>query len=64
MKKVKEYPETHQQGNIFFEQSIEQSVLFGDLGIQVAEDGRVWICVDNKALIRFTPERIAKEYGP
>jgi len=60
--KHNEYPETHQQGNIFFEQSVEQGVLFGDLGVQVSSDGRVWICVDGKALIRFTPERIVGEY--
>ena len=27
----------------------------GDFGIQIAEDGRVWICIDGVAFIRFVP---------
>ena len=52
---MKEYPETHQQGLITFEQDIKASGIKGDLGIQVAGDGRVWVCVDGVALIRFRP---------
>jgi len=27
----------------------------GNLGIQVAEDGRIWICIDGISFIRFQP---------
>jgi len=30
--------------------------LDGDFGIQVAKDGRVWICINEIAFIRFKPE--------
>ena len=56
MKMIKEYPETHQLGHISFEQDIKAGQRAGDLGVQIAKDGRVWICIDGKALIRFRPQ--------
>ena len=52
---MKEYPETHAQGLITFEQNIKVGGVKGDFGIQIAKDGRVWVCVDGAALIRFRP---------
>ena len=52
---IKEYPETHQSGYISFEQDIKIGGRKGNLGIQIAKDGRVWICIDGQALIRFKP---------
>ena len=56
-KKVREYPETHQQGILSMESNGfgANLVLQGDFGVQIAEDGRVWICVDGKAFLRFKP---------
>ena len=54
-KKVKSYPILHQYGYVSFEQSIHQGMIKGDLGIQVADDGRIWICLNGQALIRFSP---------
>ena len=61
MKKVHEYPETHMQGRISLE-NIPQVLwggagltMQGDLGIQIAEDGRVWVCIDGVAFLRFSP---------
>lgn len=28
----------------------------GDFGIQVAKDGRVWVCINGIAFIRFKPD--------
>lgn len=53
--KIKEYPETHQQGNISIEQDIKQGLIEGDIGIQIAKDGRIWVCIDGIALLRFNP---------
>ena len=54
---MKEYPETHQQGSIFIETTLSnQRLIEGDLGIQIAKDGRVWICIDGIAFIRFSPK--------
>jgi streptogramin lyase len=54
---MRAYPETHQQGIISVEQKMEMGTKEGDFGIQIAEDGRVWICVDGVALVRFKPYR-------
>jgi hypothetical protein len=51
-----EYPEKHGTGVVFIEQDLLRQVIHGDLGIQIGADGRVWICLDHKALIRFTPD--------
>ena len=49
---MKDYPETHQKGLITIEQIPEKS-LIGNFGIQIARDGRIWICIDGVATIRF-----------
>ena len=54
-KRVKAYPETHQQGFLSVEKPLRFS-LDCDFGIQIADDGRVWICVDGRAFLRFKPE--------
>jgi len=28
----------------------------GDFGIQIAKDGRVWVCINGVAFLRFKPE--------
>lgn len=60
---MKEYPETHQYGMIsihnqdmLLENLIGDSRM-GDLGIQVASDGRIWVCIDGVAFIRFKPRK-------
>lgn len=55
MKKVKEYPETHFQGRISIENIPPERLFEGDLGIQIAQDGRVWVCINGSAFIRFHP---------
>jgi len=46
--------ETHQTGFLSIEKKIEGNHEV-DFGIQIAEDGRVWICIDGEAFIRFNP---------
>jgi len=54
--KITPYEETHQQGTITFEnREMFSRVIQGDFGIQIAEDGRVWICINGIAAIRFSP---------
>jgi len=60
---MKEYPETHQQGILFIEQVIKQEYKQCDFGIQIAKDGRVWICVNGVALLRFKSNNIKQEGG-
>lgn len=59
--KAPEVPETHWQGHI----SVENTQLIlrndinlqdADLGIQIANDGRVWLCINGTAFIRFKPK--------
>lgn len=71
---MKAIPEFHQQGTISFENldihHMEVNGLSGfsytnyDLGVQVAADGRVWICINGIAFLRFSPHlngRMSKE---
>jgi len=52
------YPESHAYGLIEIINVPDKLVFNGDIGIQIADDGRMWICRDGIALIRFKPERI------
>jgi len=48
---MKELKETHVQGHLSVEADIK-SMHNCDFGIQIAPDGRVWICIDGQAFIR------------
>lgn len=53
-------PETHQQGFLSVENlSIIQEMnnLDCDVGVQLHNDGRIWVCVNGIAFLRFRPER-------
>jgi hypothetical protein len=55
---MKTYPETHQQGLIEVTEPLIPRIgnnRIGDFGIQIAEDGRIWICIDGISVIRFKP---------
>ena len=52
---INAYGETHLQGVISIEQLLVCGQIKGDFGIQIAEDGRVWICINGIAAIRFRP---------
>ena len=52
---MKDYPETHQQGIISLENIPKERMIKGDIGIQIAKDGRIWVCIDGIAFIRFKP---------
>jgi hypothetical protein len=54
MDKIKPYEETHQQGIVTFEQE-SRSMIVDDFGIQIAGDGRIWICINGASYIRFKP---------
>ncbi len=48
---------THVKGYLSVEADIK-SRKECDFGIQIAGDGRVWICIDGQAFIRFKPEKV------
>jgi len=52
---MEEYPETHQVGSITIEKDIKRSSILADIGIQIASDGRIWVCIDGESVIRFKP---------
>lgn len=60
--KIKPYEETHMQGFLSIENSMESKAEC-DFGVQIAEDGRVWICIDGVAFIRFRPTGKYKAVG-
>ena len=53
---MKEYPETHQNGMISIENEFKPGYFKGNIGIQIAKDGRIWVCIDGIAFIRFKPD--------
>lgn len=52
---MKKYPENHQVGFLSIEKDLKAGGQIVDVGIQIASDGRIWLCVDGEALIRFKP---------
>ncbi len=62
MSKFKAMEVTHMKGNISLENLPEGLDYMGfmkdaDLGIQISKDGKVWICIDGIAFLRFKPNR-------
>jgi len=54
--KFKEMKEVHCKGMISIETIPDLPIKNGDLGIQISDDGRVWICINGVAFLRFKPE--------
>lgn len=65
MNSLPEIPETHLRGHISLE-NVDLVQHFNldntDFGIQIAKDGRVWICANTIAVIRFKPNRETTEF--
>lgn len=57
---IPELPETHSQGWIMLhneEEIKQQDLTDADFGLQIAPDGRVWVCINGIAFLRFKPAR-------
>ena len=54
---VDAYPETHQEGILSIEKAFSTGMHSCDVGIQIAPDGRIWLCVNGEAYIRFKPRK-------
>lgn len=52
---MKEYLNAHQRGSIEISQLTVMNIEDCDLGIQIDKDGKVWICIDDRLIIRFKP---------
>lgn len=61
-----DFPETHTRGRLSIEnaEDISRRLKYAaehdldlDFGVQIAHDGRVWVCIDSIAWIRFKPSR-------
>lgn len=64
---MKELKETHATGMIEIGNLnliMEKPLLNDDFGIQIAPDGRVWICVNGIALLRFKPAKKVLTFEP
>ncbi len=53
--KVQQYPETHVPASYITVENHFDFPLQGDIGVQVASDGRIWVCINGIAFIRSTP---------
>ena len=54
---IPEIQETHITGHLSVEAEFS-SLVNCDFGIQISEDGRIWICINGQAFIRFKPKKI------
>lgn len=66
-KQLPDWPETHRTGRVtIHNEELISQVIAGtvDLGVQISWDGRIWLCVDGVAWIRFKPERTAIDGAP
>lgn len=52
---IEPYPVLHQEGVLSVEMELPVGTNLGDVGIQIARDGRIWICYNGQAYIRFKP---------
>uniref|UniRef100_A0A6M3IWQ1 Uncharacterized protein n=1 Tax=viral metagenome TaxID=1070528 RepID=A0A6M3IWQ1_9ZZZZ len=57
---MKAYPEQHAKGTIVIENVPDSSVIKGDIGVQVAIDSRIWVCINGLAFLRFSPHKDGK----
>ena len=55
MKKGKSIDFISEEGMIFIEQELTRGYRKGQIGVNVAPNGKVWICLDGIAVIRFAP---------
>jgi len=60
MKINKYYREYHQKGILSIEQNLRKGLHNCDLGIAFDKSGKIWLCMNNKAIIRFTPHEPIK----
>ena len=51
---LQEQEEIHQRGLVTIEKKITKGGIV-DLGIKTTRDGRIWICIDGEAFLRFKP---------
>lgn len=61
---MKVVPETHQTGSLLIENVPEVLAMDGtncDVGLQTSADGRIWLCVNGVAFVRFSPLRTPKQ---
>lgn len=56
---MKLIPETHQRGALDLDLAAAKGVdvMDCDVGLQTAEDGRIWLCLNGRALVRFKPAK-------
>lgn len=57
---MKSYPETHARGLLTIENLdlvLRADPRDVDVGVQIAHDGRIWLCVNGMAFVRFKSKR-------
>jgi len=52
---VEPYPVLHQDGVLSVEMELPKGANLGDVGIQIARDGRIWLCYNGQSYLRFKP---------
>ena len=55
VKKNLGYPLQTQEGYLSVEQELPANTKKCVLGVQISKDGRIWVCIDGVAFIRFRP---------
>lgn len=55
MKILKHYHEFHQKGPLSIEQDMQKGIYHCDLGIAFDSEGKLWLCMNHQAILRFKP---------
>jgi hypothetical protein len=58
---VSEYGPLYQEGHLSIEFEPDFVGKDCNVGVQVANDGRIWVCIDGQAFLRFKPTRTPSE---
>ena len=54
-KTIDPYEVVHQDGMLSIEKALSAVHHHCDLGVQITQDGRIWLCINGEAYIRFKP---------
>lgn len=49
------YAETHLQGSISIEKTLSPQMIKGDIGIQITEEGKIYLSINKQIVIHFKP---------
>lgn len=53
---ISKFRSIHSRGLMTVEKGLKPGPYVGEIGLQIATDGRIWVCFEGQSIIRFRPE--------